>query len=57
MEARLKREHKEIPIFMEEELACKHYSGFSSKFAHIVTKALEIDPYCQDLGPGEAAGP
>jgi trehalose 6-phosphate synthase len=30
VEKTLRREYKAVPVFMDEELACKHYNGFSS---------------------------
>jgi trehalose 6-phosphate synthase len=40
MEKRLRKEHKEVPVFMDEELACKHYNGFSGMYHAIFREQL-----------------
>ena len=35
----LQHEHGAIPVFVDEELADRHYNGFSSLFPHAMNKA------------------
>jgi hypothetical protein len=42
VEKRLREEHKAVPVFMDEDLARKHYSGFSSGYHTILANSLRL---------------
>lgn len=59
LKSRLKEEHNAIPIMLDDELADRHYNGFSSEFASL---AIEYEPRTDRLqtpsyGPSSTTTP
>jgi trehalose 6-phosphate synthase len=43
---KLKEEYNAVPVFMDDELADRHYNGFSSKSGAVLHQAKETTPRC-----------